>query len=134
MDDDCTPVRHRDIRAEIIAFLQLLSESERHRDLDLGVAADDVPTELCRYWFDELYTPSRRYLDEVKGDFSPTDASAFNSLFNDSELEALSRFHHFLELRLSMLDSSEHRLAGSDLWASIVRDAQNTLYLLTHRS
>ena len=134
MAQQTSPVAEkREYRKEVVAFLQLIASFDRQENADLGVPPEDVPAELCRFWFDDIYLPSENYFDAPKGDISAEAVSDFEASFSDDDLLALARFHRFLELRLEMLPEVEHRfkcLYESELWEDVMKDAQNTLELL----
>lgn len=113
--------------ALVLAFLSSPTCQEAcHRVLD----PERLAYEWCRVWFDEVYVPSLRYLDGLKGDRSEEDVAAFWDAFSDEEKEVLERFHRFLELRVDMLSEEVHRRASfpqSDAWDSIVRHAEYVL-------
>ena len=134
MTQQTSPVAEkRDYRREVLAFLQLLASADRQECADLGVPIEDVPAELCRFWFDDIYIPSENYFDALKGDISEQQIAEFEACFTEDDLLALARFHRFLELRLDMLPEIEDRyksLNNSQLWQDVMKDAKNTLELL----
>lgn len=74
---------------------------------------------MCRLWFDDVYIPSNRYMDGLKGDQNPSKVAAFLEHFTDDEVASMERFHAFLDLRLDMVSN-----ATGETWKNIVRDAQ----------
>lgn len=119
-----------DYRERVATYLALLA-SDRARDmLARWIDRDRLAFELCRTWFDEIYTPSRRYFDSLKGDYSEEAAARFRSAFTDDELAGLERFNRFLELRMEMLSKAalaSRRIPDNDAWQGLTRHAH---YLL----
>lgn len=118
------------VRSEVIGFFRLLSDENRQRDLLPDAGSSAVAVELCRLWFDEIYIPSERYFESEKGELSEKAVQEFNAAFDADELEAMARFHRFLEVRLEMVSEQKAELADSPQWRSIIRDARETLDLL----
>ena len=80
----------------------------------------------CQLWFDEIYTPSTRYLDGIKGDRREEPVARYEAAFTDDERAALERFHRFLELRVDRLSDEDRQRAAfpqTDAWAAVVRHA-----------
>jgi hypothetical protein len=128
-----TPASTRDHRAEVFAFLTLLSKPEIQARQLASFTVEERPAELLRLWLDEVYVPSERYLDELKGDFSAEASAQFFAEFSEDELKHLQRFHQFLQLRIEMLPKGSApfaKLASSPSWEHIVKDGRNTLELL----
>jgi hypothetical protein len=120
-------------RREVILFLGLLSSLDCQQALARSLSSETVTFELCRLWFDEIYSPGRSYLDGLKGDRSPDEIEQFWTGFTDDEQAALKRFHRFFELRMEMLpDEARAResFPENDLWISITRDASHLLETL----
>ena len=95
---------------------------------------EQLAFELLRIWFDDVYLPSARYVDGLKGDYSATAADVFRSAFSDEECADLERFHRFVELRLEMVpegDRGRRRVPIDDRWRALVRDAGYLLDDLT---
>lgn len=118
--------RRRDPRSEVISFLRLLSDLDAVDAFAARYADKDVPAELCRIWFDEIYAPSKTYLEGMKGDASEQEAERFNAFFTTEELDALERFHRFFELRVEMHQKSGGQLgkfSDSQLWKYLFKDA-----------
>lgn len=115
-------------RDRVIDFLLFLSSEEC-----LNACRQEVITweklayELARMWFNEIYSPGIRYIDSLKGDFSPQKALDFQENFTEEEAESLERFHRFFELRMDMLPESVKQ-AGifpeNDAWLNIMRHAR----------
>lgn len=119
-----------DYRERIATYLTLMASDSARAALTRWIDQDRLAFELCRIWFDEIYIPSRRYFDALKGDFSEEAAERFKSAFSDDEIAALERFSRFLELRMEMLSGaarSSRRVPNNDAWQSLVRHA---FYLL----
>ncbi len=119
-----------DYRERVATFLTLVASDAARETLGRWIDQDRLAFELCRIWFDDIYLPSRRYFDALKGDYSEAAAEHFRSAFSNEELAGLERFTRFLELRLEMLSSesrSSRRIPNSDAWQSLVRHA---FYLL----
>lgn len=113
-------------RTRVTLVLAVLSSDECRRACHQVLAPERFAYEWCRLWFDEVYVPSLRYLDGLKGDRSEEAVSRFWACFTDEEKEALERFHRFLELRVEMLPDEAHERESfpqSDAWDSIVRHA-----------
>lgn len=118
------------IRGRVTSFLALLSSSRAHDLLSREIPRERVAFELIRCWFDEIYSPSIRYVDGLRGDFSEAEARRFRSVFSAEELAAIERFHRFTELRLEMTPPAileNRRFPMDDRWNQIVKDAS---YLL----
>lgn len=116
----------RSPRTRVTLVLAFLSSEQCRRACRQILSSDRLAYEWCRLWFDEIYVPSRRYLDGLKGDRSEEAAAQFWTSFTDGEKEALERFHRFLELRVEMLSDEAHRnesFPQNDAWDSIVRHA-----------
>lgn len=114
---------HRDRVTFILAFLSSDSCREACHEV---VPPARLAYEWCRLWFDEIYVPSLRYLDGLKGDRSEQAVEQFKACFASDEVEALERFHRFLELRVDRLSADAHdreRFPQTDAWDSIVRHA-----------
>lgn len=91
---------------------------------------EQLPEALCRVWFDEVFVPSERYFDCPKGDLDQSAVRSYWEEFSEEEQEALVRFHGCLELRLDLIAKSGRKLADSEPWHSICRDAANALFFL----
>ena len=115
-----------DYRERVATYLTLLASDSAREALTRWIDHDRLAFELCRIWFDDIYVPSRRYFDALKGDYSEEAAQRFNSYFSSEELAGLERFTRFLELRMEMLPGaarSSRRMANNDAWQSLVRHA-----------
>lgn len=116
----------QNIRERVIDFLLFLSSEEHWRASCLLMPAERLAFELSRLWFNEIYAPGRRYLESLKGDFSPKKAQEFRECFSDEEMESLERFHRFFELRIDMLPETARQqgiFPESDAWRNIMRHA-----------
>lgn len=118
------------IRERVVLALALLAsdagQTAGHRDLP----PDQWAYAWCHLWFDEVYTPSTRYLDGIKGDRSEEAAVQFWAAFTADERDALERFHRFLELRMDMLSEADRERAAfpqNDAWNAILRHATYVL-------
>lgn len=124
---DSEPSRiDRSHRKRVTLVLAFLSSEECREACRQVVPPERLAYEWCRLWFDEIYLPSVRYLEGLKGDRSEEEVEAFRACFRSEELEAMERFHRFLELRVEMLSEEAHRKEAfpqSDAWDSIVRHA-----------
>lgn len=117
-------------RERVILFLVLLTSDEIRQACATILPPDKLAFAWCRLWFDEIYVPSTRYLDGIKGDRVEDAVARFRAAFSDAELAALERFHRFLELRIDMLSEANREQASfpqNDAWDAVVRDAS---YLL----
>lgn len=125
MSDDLSQTE-RSPRKRVTLVLAFLSSGACRRACHQILAPERLAYEWCRLWFDDVYVPSRRYLRGLKGDWSEEAVARFRAGFTDEELEALERFHRFLELRVDMLSDEDHereRFPQNDAWDSIVRHA-----------
>lgn len=115
-----------DHRERVATYLTLLASDAAREMLGRYIDRDRLAFELCRIWFDDIYVPSRRYFDTLKGDFSEEAVERFNAAFRDDERAGLERFSRFLELRMEMLSSaarSLRRMPNNDAWQGLVRHA-----------
>lgn len=115
-----------DHRERVATFLTLMASESAREALGRWIDQDRLAFELCRIWFDEIYLPSRRYFDALKGDYSEAAADRFRTAFSADELAGLERFTRFLELRMEMLSSdarSARRVPNNDAWQGLVRHA-----------
>lgn len=113
-------------RERVTLFLALLSSDEGRDACHEVLPPDRFAFVWCRLWFDEIYVPSTRYLDGLKGDPSETAVSEFRASFTDEEMEALEWFHRFLELRVDMLPgdlAEKESFPQNDAWDHVVRHA-----------
>lgn len=116
----------RSSRDRVVLFLLFLTSEKCVEALKRRIPADRVVFEFCRLWFDEIYTPSARYMDGLKGDVSRERVAAFAQHFDEDELAALERFNAFLDLRIDMLSDAQRAsrtFPENDMWRNIVRDA-----------
>ena len=112
-----------------IALALLTSEACRQA-FHSRLPPDEFAYAWCRLWFDEVYVPSTRYLDGIKGDRSEEAVTRFQAAFTDDELAALERFHRFLELRVERLSDADRQRGAvpqNDAWDAVLRHAS---YLL----
>ena len=124
-------VKKRDHRVEVVSILQAFAAADFQIAQVSKATAEQIPLQLCRLWFDEIYFASERYFDCPKGDIDESEVKHFCDQFDDDECQALERFHSCLELRLDLLKEMEQELAGSELWKNICRDAANTLHFFS---
>lgn len=122
-----------EIRERVVVFLAFLTSEACRAACAPQLHPEQVTFELCRLWFDEIYTPSERYFDSHKAYLDPDATAAFGAAFSDEELKDLARFHGFLDLRMDMLRSHYKRrgtFPENDMWRNIVRDAAYLLETL----
>lgn len=113
-------------RDRVTLFLALLASDEGRTACHEVLAPDRFAFVWCRLWFNEIYVPSTRYLDGLKGDPSEESVTEFRASFTDQEMEALERFHRFLELRVDMLPGNlarDESFPQNDAWDHVVRHA-----------
>lgn len=118
----------QDTRDRVIDFLLFLASEECLNASQQGLVPwEKLAYELARIWFNEIYSPGIRYIDALKGDFSPQEAQDFQENFSEEELESLERFHRFFELRVDILPESARRaeiFPENDAWRNIMRHAR----------
>lgn len=117
-------------RERVTLFLAVLTSENLRQPTGSGLSPDRRAYELCRIWFNTIYTPSTRYLDGIKGDRSEDAVAQFWSAFSTDEQDALERFHRFLELRVDMLSDTEQERAifpQNDAWDALLRHATYVL-------
>lgn len=115
-----------DHRQRVATLLGLLASEEAQTLLARQTPRERLAYELARYWFDVVYTPSGRYVDGLKGDFSMEAAESFNDAFDPVELAAMERFHRFFELRIGMLAPGQldaKRIPIDETWRTVMKDA-----------
>jgi hypothetical protein len=121
------------IRSRVLDTLVLFRHANRLVSVLPHMPPEAIAFELCRLWFDHIYTPGMRYMDGLKGDPDPDAAEAFRHAFSEEETSWLERFHRFLELRIDRL-SDEQKAQGvfpaNDTWNGIMRDAGNLVDLM----
>lgn len=113
-------------RDRLTLFLALLASDECRTACHQVLPPDRFAYTWCQLWFNDVYVPSARYLDGLKGDVSKEAVAEFRSRFTDVEMEALERFHRFLELRIEMLPSDlaeTQSFPQTDAWDHVVRHA-----------
>lgn len=123
-----------EIRERVILFLLFLT-SDKCLDLAAEIfPRDQLLPEICRVWFDEIYTPGITYLNRsLKGDLKPENVARFEEAFDAEALIELERFHHFFELRVEILRKSSpdlRHLTRSSMWEDIRRHAGYVLQAL----
>ncbi len=121
------------VRERVLDALALLRSANILSSIDPSLPPERVAFELCRMWFDAIYTPGHRYMEGYKGDRDEDAALDFESAFTEDEFEYLERFNRFLELRIDRLSSKDRengRFPSSDTWRGIMRDADNLLELI----
>ncbi len=114
-------------RDQVIEFLLFLASAEYQQAASRLVPPAVLAYELCRLWFNVIYAPGRRYIDSLKGDFSPEKARQFRECFSEAEFAALERFHRFFELRIDMLPEGCRRsgeFPEGDSWENVRRHAR----------
>ena len=123
--------KQHDYRERVASYLTLVASEAAQAALGCCLDRDRLAFELCRIWFDDVYVPSRRYFEGLKGDYSEEAAGRFRAEFSREELSELERFTTFLELRMEMLSGdkarSSGRMSNTDEWQSLMRHAS---YLL----
>ncbi len=122
MENVCEEIRER-----VIAFLLFLTSERCFETLEKFVAPEKLGYELCRIWFDEIYAPSERYLETLKGDYSEQKTRDFEKCFDVEELIEMERFHRFFELRLDMLSKKHKNRAAypqSNSWKNLIKHAK----------
>lgn len=113
-------------RDRVTLFLALLASDACREACHQVLPPERFAFVWCRLWFDEVYVPSSRYLDGLKGDRSEEAVEAFRAAFTEEETEALERFHRFLELRVEMLPGDlarDESFPQNDAWDHVVRHA-----------
>jgi hypothetical protein len=116
----------QDTRDRVIDFFLFLSSEECLNVYREAASWEKLAYELARIWFNEIYSPGIRYIDSLKGDFSPQKAQDFQEYFTEEEMESLERFHRFFELRMDMLPESARRaeiFPENDAWQNVMRHA-----------
>ena len=118
-------------RERVVAFLAFLTSDDAMGACRARLGPERLAEALCRLWFDAVYLPAERYLDDgLKADRDAEALRRFEAAFSLDELETLERFHACLELRL---DLAANRAAGrarfpdNDSWRSLRRDAARLL-------
>lgn len=116
-----------DYRERVAEYLTLMASEAAQDELGRWIDRDRLAFELCRIWFDDIYLPSRRYFEGLKGDYNEEAAALFRADFSQDELAELERFTRFLELRMEMLSDgkarSSGRMSNTDGWQSLMRHA-----------
>ncbi len=107
-------------------LLGLLASEDAQEALSQRLERPRLAYELACAWFDDVYVPSERYMDGLKGDLAPEAAETFKDAFDPVELAAMERFHRFFELRIDMLPDAmiaSRRIPINDRWRSLMKDA-----------
>ena len=120
-------------RDRVLVFLSFFTSPETQRAFAPALPSERLAYELCELWFEEVFVPTTRYLEGLRGDRDPEAIEAFREAFDDEEWKYLERFHRFLELRIDMMPAGEKKqrvIPANNLWESIVRDAHYLLELL----
>jgi len=123
-------VTDESVRDEVIAFLELLLFAPSTLSLKT-IQTEQFLESLYVLWFDEVYPLSLRYHDCLKGDRNSHEIEKFSKSFSDIELEALSRFHHFLHLRTEVWKKETTHLDEKiiqNILSGIRKDAELALY------
>ena len=121
-----TPTTTPDHRQRIATLLGLLTSEEAQETLSQHLERPRLAYELACAWFDDVYVPSERYMDGLKGDLAPEAAETFKDAFDPVELAAMERFHRFFELRIDMLPDAmiaSRCIPMDDRWRSLMKDA-----------
>ncbi len=127
----------QEIRDRVVDFLLLFSSEKCRKALAMTMPAERVAYELARIWFEQIYTPSIRYLDSLKGDFSEQAVVEFEEAFDVEELITMERFHRFFELRFDMIASrvkASGEFPQTESWQNIIKDAGYLLEELIPRA
>jgi len=122
-----------EIRSRVLDALVLFRHADRLAAVRPAMTGEQIAFELCRLWFDRIYTPGIRYMDGLKGDSDPEARARFEEAFSDEEFAWLERFNRFLELRvdrLTLAQKSKEIFPDNDTWRGIMRDAGNLLDLM----
>lgn len=115
-----------DHRRRMTTLLGLLASEDAQETLAKRFARPQLAYELACAWFDDVYVPSERYMDGLKGDLSSEVAETFRDAFDPVEIAAMERFHRFFELRIDMLSPAllaSRRIPVDDRWRSLMKDA-----------
>ncbi|MBT8401622.1 MAG: hypothetical protein KJO98_14185 [Rhodothermia bacterium] len=119
------------MRRRVLVALAVIGRPEM-----LGAASDltreQIGFELCRLWFEDVYTPALWTVDGLKGDRHLSRVDRFWEAFDEDERAYLERFNRFIELRLEMTaeELRRQRAIDPDRWDGVSRDARNTLELI----
>ncbi len=118
-------------RSKVLVALAVMGRPEL-LGLASGLSRERMGFELCRLWFEDVYTPALWTVDGLKGDRHATRVDKFWKAFGDEEREYLERFNRFVELRLEMTAEQlrRQRSIDADRWDGVIRDARNTLDLI----
>ena len=120
------PAATPDHRRRIATLLGLLTSEEAQEMLSQRLGRPRLAYELACAWFDDVYVPSERYMDGLKGDLAPEAAETFKDAFDPVELAAMERFHRFFELRIDMLPDAmiaSRCIPMDDRWRGLMKDA-----------
>ena len=123
---DNAPAPAPDHRRRMTTLLGLLASEEAQETLAQRLGRPRLAYELACAWFDDVYVPSERYMDGLKGDLSSDAAETFRDAFDPVEAAAMERFHRFFELRIDMLPDpslASRRIPIDDRWRSLMKDA-----------
>ena len=115
-----------DHRRRVATLLGLLTSEEAQETMSQRLGRSRLAYELACAWFDDVYVPSERYMDGLKGDMAPEAAETFRDAFDPVELAAMERFHRFFELRIDMLPDAmiaSRCIPVDDRWRSLMKDA-----------
>ncbi len=115
-----------DHRRRVATLLGLLTSEEAQETMSQRLGRSRLAYELACAWFDDVYVPSERYMDGLKGDMAPEAAETFRDAFDPVELAAMERFHRFFELRIDMLPDAmiaSRCIPMDDRWRSLMKDA-----------
>ncbi|KGJ91758.1 hypothetical protein [Colwellia psychrerythraea] len=81
-----------ELRKSIIDFIRLISSSQKQFEYENNVSIANVSSELICMWFDDLYH---------------SNSELFLNSFSAKELEDLSLFNEFYDLRVKDIPSSD---------------------------
>ena len=115
-----------DHRRRVATLLGLLTSEEAQETMSQRLGRSRLAYELACAWFDDVYVPSERYMDGLKGDMAPEAAETFRDAFDPVELAAMERFHRFFELRIDMLPDAmiaSRCIPMDDRWRVLMKDA-----------
>ena len=125
MTDTPNNRENNSIREGVIFFLMFLTNEKVQQVFHRYKAPEKLAYEMLQTWFEEIYVPSERYLDSLKGDLSKENVETFEDNFDVEELVSMERFHRCLELRYDMLPDKYKAAQSMPLntaWKNIVKD------------
>ncbi len=119
-----------DDRDRVTVLLAFLTSPECQAACRQYARPEELAAAISRLWFDEVYVPAEKYLDEFKGHPCDLDLARFDACFTEGELAALARFHGFWELRLGFVTNSAGGRAffpENDSWRGLIKHAEYVL-------